>query len=299
MPSLKDIQLKIVGVKKTQQITKAMNMVAAAKLRGAQERMEQFRPYADKFATVMGDLSAGANPGAFPLMADREVKKSLLLVVTSDRGLCGAFNSNILNASEKFLAQEKEAGREPVLYCIGKKGASYFGHSGYEVLNQLTDCMSDVQMLSARQVGSDLIRRFLEEEIDQVKLVYGRFVNVAVQKPTFRPILPISPSSLVQESVQEEAEATDGAPKATYIYEPGPEEILNQLMPMFVNVQIMAAMLETVASEMAARMTSMDNATNACNDIINELTLLYNKARQAAITGELMDIVGGAEALKG
>ncbi len=296
MPSLKDIQLKIVGVKKTQQITKAMNMVAAAKLRGAQDRMEQFRPYADKFATVMGDLSGGANPSAFPLMAQREVKKSLLLVVTSDRGLCGAFNSNIINESEKYLQKEKEAGREPVLCCIGKKGASYFKHTDYDILYEITDCMSDVQMLTARQAGSELIRRFLAEEIDQAKLIYGRFVNVAVQRPTFRPILPITPEGLSQgEKDEEEAEG----PKATYIYEPGPEEILNQLMPMFVNVQIMAAMLETVASEMAARMTSMDNATNACNDIINELTLLYNKARQAAITGELMDIVGGAEALKG
>ncbi len=297
MPSLKDIQLKIVGVKKTQQITKAMNMVAAAKLRGAQERMEEFRPYADKFATVMGELSGGANPSAFPLMAQREVKKSLLLVVTSDRGLCGAFNTNIINASEKYLQQEKEAGREPVIACIGKKGASYFKHTSYDIVHEVTDCMADVQMLTARQVGAELIRMFLAEDIDQVKLVYGRFINVAVQKPTFRPILPISPENLTAGAETEKAE--EEGPKATYIYEPAPEEILNQLMPMFVNVQIMAAMLETVASEMAARMTSMDNATNACNDIIQDLTLMYNKARQAAITGELMDIVGGAEALKG
>ena len=297
MPSLKDIQIKIVGVKKTQQITKAMNMVAAAKLRGAQTRMEEFRPYADKFATVMGELSGGANPSAFPLMAEREVKKSLLLVVTSDRGLCGSFNTNIISASEKYLRKEKEEGREPVLACIGKKGASYFKHTEYEVIHEIVDCMGDVQMLTARQVGLELIRLFLAEEIDQVKLVYGRFVNVAVQTPTFRPILPISPEGLAQGG-EEEPEAEEG-PKATYIYEPAPEEILNQLMPMFVNVQIMAAMLETVASEMAARMTSMDNATNACNDIIQELTLVYNKARQSAITAELMDIVGGAEALKG
>ncbi len=298
MPSLKDIQLKIVGVKKTQQITKAMNMVAAAKLRGAQARMEEFRPYADKFASVMGELSGGANPSAFPLMAQREVKKSLLLVVTSDRGLCGAFNTNIISASEKYLQKEKEEGREPVVACIGKKGASYFGKSQYGVVHETVDCMGDVQMLTARQVGLELIRMFLAEEIDQVKLVYGRFINVAVQKPTFRPILPITPEGLAQGGEVEETEEEQG-PKATYIYEPEPEQILNQLMPMFVNVQIMAAMLETVASEMAARMTSMDNATNACNDIIQELTLLFNKARQAAITGELMDIVGGAEALKG
>ncbi len=295
MPSLKDIQLKIVGVKKTQQITKAMNMVAAAKLRGAQSRMEDFRPYAEKFGSVMGELAATANPSAFPLMERREVKKGLLLVVTSDRGLCGAFNANILNASEKYLKAQQAEGKEMSLACIGKKGVSYFKRGPYEVVHSMVDCMGNVQMFNARQVGLEMIRLFLDRQVDEVQLMYGRFVNVVTQKPTLKRLLPISSEGLGEQA----AEPAEQGPKATYIYEPEPERILNQLMPMYVNVQIMHSMLETAASEQAARMTAMDNATRACSDMIHSLTLTFNKARQAAITKELMDIVGGAEALKG
>ena len=295
MPALKDIKLKIVGVKKTQQITKAMNMVAAAKLRGAQSRMEEFRPYAEKFGAVMGELSKSANPSAFPLMDQRGVKKLVLLVVTSDRGLCGAFNANILNASEKYLRAQQAEGREVSVACIGKKGVSYFKRGPYPVVHSVVDCMGNVQMFNARQVGQEMIRQFLDGETDEVRIMYGRFVNVVTQRPTLKKLLPISSEGLV-EQVGEEEEGK-GA-KAPYIYEPDPERILNQLMPMYVNVQIMHAMLETAASEQAARMTAMDNATRACTDMIHNLTLVYNKARQAAITKELMDIVGGAEALK-
>ncbi len=295
MPSLKDIKIKIGGVKKTQQITKAMNMVAAAKLRGAQERMESFRPYAEKFDEVMGELSGSANPSAFPLMAVRPVKRVCLVVVTSDRGLCGAFNANIINASEKFLKAQQEEGREPVLVTVGKKGTGYFKKSPYEVLHSVTDVMGNVQMFNARQVGQELIRRFIEEDVDEVHYIYGRFINVVTQRPTIKKLLPISGEGL-GEREQETEEKKVGAP---YIFEPEPEQILNQLLPLYVNVQIMHAMLETAASEQAARMTAMDNATRACSDMIHTLTLAYNKARQASITKELMDIVGGAEALKG
>jgi F-type H+-transporting ATPase subunit gamma len=293
MPTLKDVKLKIVGVKKTQQITKAMNMVAAAKLRGAQTRMEDFRPYAGKFASVMGELSGTANPTAFPLMAVRPVKRVLLIVVTSDRGLCGAFNTNIINTAEKFFKGLGSEGREGSVYCIGRKGARYFRKSTVEMLGSLTEVMGDIQMFNARQVGQEAIGLFLDEKVDEVQLLYGRFINVGVQRPTLSRLLPISAEGLAE---REEPEAA--GPKATYSYEPDPEQILNQLMPMYVNVQIMHAMLETGASEQAARMTAMDNATRACKDIIGSLTLVYNKARQSAITKELMDIVGGAEALK-
>jgi len=294
MPSLKDLKFKIAGIKKTEQITKAMNMVAAAKLRGAQQRMEDFRPYAEKFSAVMGELAgAGINPDAFPLMAARPVKKVMLILVTSDRGLCGAFNSNLIKAAEKFLKSQQEEGREGCLACVGKKGNAFFKKSPFEILHSSVGIMDKIQMFNARQVGQEVINLFLEEEVDEVQLLYGRFVNVVLQRPTMNRLLPISTEGL------EEAEegATEG-PKATYIYEPDPEEILNQLMPMYVNVQIMHAMLETGASEQAARMTAMDNATRACGDMITDLTLVMNKARQSAITAELMDIVGGAEALK-
>lgn len=293
MPSLKDIKLKINGIKKTQQITKAMNMVAAAKLRGAQENMENFRPYAEKFAAVMGDLGGSVNPNSFPLMAIRPVKKVLVIVVTADRGLCGAFNANIIGAAEKFAKAQVEEGKEVKFACIGKKGFHYFRKSEFEVVDHAIDCMAYIQMQDAKRIGKVGIDMFLEEQIDQVQLLYGRFINVVTQKPTFKRLLPISKEGLGGE------EAEDKGPKPTYIYEPEPERILNHLMPMYVNVQIMAAMLETAASEQAARMTAMDNATRACEDMLHTLTLSYNKARQAAITKELMDIVGGAEALKG
>jgi F-type H+-transporting ATPase subunit gamma len=295
MPSLKDLSIKITGIKKTEQITKAMNMVAAAKMRGAQDRMEQFRPYAGKFESVMGQLSGGANSNASPLMEVRDVKKVLLLVVTADRGLCGAFNANIIKASEKFLLNLKSEGKDANIACIGKKGFQNFKKSEFPVVHSAVDCMAEIQMVDARKAGQEIIRMFLEGEIDEAHLVYGRFINVAVQKPTFKKLLPISPEGLAGDSSQEESEGA----KATYIYEPAPEEILTQLLPMYINVQIMAAMLETGASEQAARMTAMDNATRACEEMIHDLSLTYNKARQGAITTELMDIVGGAEALKG
>jgi len=294
MASLKDIKLKIVGIKKTEQITKAMNMVAAAKLRGAQQRMEDFRPYAEKFSSVMGELAgAGVDPKAFPLMAARPVKRVMLILVTSDRGLCGSFNANLIKAAGKFLNSQKEEGHEGCLYCIGRKGNAFFKKSPFEVLQSTIGIMGNIQMFNARQVGQNVINMFLEEKVDEVQVLYGRFINVVVQRPTLIRILPISTEGL--EGAEEKE--TKGA-KAIYIYEPKPEEILNQLMPMFVNVQIMHGMLETGASEQAARMTAMDNATRACKDMIADLTQAFNKARQSAITAELMDIVGGAEALK-
>ncbi len=295
MASLKDIQLKITGIKKTEQITKAMNMVAAAKFRGSQERMEEFRPYAGKFSGVMGQLAVTANPNAFPLMEEREVKKSMVLVVTSDRGLCGAFNANIINAAEQFLRDKRSEGKEVAAGCIGKKGYQYFSRQDVEMVFDITDCMARIEMVDARTAGKECINLFLDGKVDEVHLLYGRFVNVVTQKPTFKKLIPISATDLSEGEVEEE----ESGPKATYIYEPAPEEILSILMPMFVNVQIMAAMLETACSEQAARMTAMDNASRACADMIQELTLAYNKARQASITAELMDIVGGAEALKG
>ncbi len=295
MASLKDIQLKITGIKKTEQITKAMNMVAAAKFRGSQERMEEFRPYAGKFSGVMGQLAVTANPNAFPLMEEREVKKSMVLVVTSDRGLCGAFNANIINAAEQFLRDKRSEGKEVAVGCIGKKGYQYFSHQDVEMAFDITDCMARIEMVDARTAGKECINLFLDGKVDEVHLLFGRFINVVTQKPTFKKLIPISATDLSEGEVEEE----ESGPKATYIYEPAPEEILSILMPMFVNVQIMAAMLETACSEQAARMTAMDNASRACADMIHELTLAYNKARQASITAELMDIVGGAEALKG
>lgn len=290
MPSLKDVKTKIGGVKKTSQITQAMNMVAAAKLRGAQQRMEDFRSYAEKFNAAMGNLSSGMDSGAFPLMEVREVNTAEIVVVTSDRGLCGSFNAHILKTAEKLMNRYESEGKKVSFVCVGKKAASYFRKTG-KVRMAHRDLMGTFQMFNARAIAQDIAANFLAGEADEVRIVYGKFHSVAVQRPAEQILLPVKPA---EDAVQEE-----GAVSAAYIYEPSTEEIMEVLLPLYMNVMVYHAMLEVSASEHAARMTAMDNATNACKDMIASLTLIYNKARQAGITGELMDIVGGAEALKG
>ncbi len=292
MPSLKDVQNKIVGVKKTSQITSAMNMVASAKLRGAQEKMENFEPYANKFNEAMSNLSGGANTDAFPLMEVREVKKVELVVVTSDRGLCGSFNSNIVKLTEKRIKELEAEGKEVSVVCVGKKGNQVLKKTG-KVRNQYLDIMSDFQMFNAREIAQDVALNFTNGETDKVEVIYGHFQSVAIQKPTIQSLLPITPLEA------EEEESSESKQSGDYIYEPSTEEIMDVMQPLYLNVIIYNSMLQVGASEHAARMTAMDNATNACKDIVTDLTLVYNKARQAAVTGELMDIVGGAEALKG
>lgn len=291
MPGLKDVKDKINGVKKTAQITKAMNMVASAKLRGAQEKMESFRPYAEKFSNTMRDLSGGMEDNDLPLMEVRDVKTVEIVVFTSDRGLCGSFNANIIKTANRLRKQYETSGKKVQFVTIGKKGTQFFRKTG-QLRASFNDIMGSFQMFNAREISQNITEAFLSGESDQVDIVYGKFHSVGVQKPEIEELLPIKP--LV--TTEEEASKNVGG---AYSYEPDPAEIMDVLLPLFLNVQIYHAMLEVGASEHAARMTAMDNATNACKDMIKELTQLYNKARQAAVTGELMDIVGGAEALKG
>lgn len=294
MPGLKDVKDKINGVKKTAQITKAMNMVASAKLRGAQEKMESFRPYAAKFADVMRDLSANFDGSELPLMEIREVRTVEIVVVTSDRGLCGSFNANIIKTAERLRKEYESQGKKVSFVTVGKKAAQAFKRSG-KLRMTFSNIMGSFQMFNARAISQNITEAFLTGESDQVDIVYGRFHSVAMQKPTHEYLLPIKP--LVQE---EDAPQTTGkGPGGAYTYEPDPAEIMEVLLPLYLNVQVYHSMLEVSASEHAARMTAMDNATNACKDMIRDLTQLYNKARQAAVTNELMDIVGGAEALRG
>ncbi|OQX10030.1 MAG: ATP synthase F1 subunit gamma [Desulfobulbaceae bacterium A2] len=292
MPGLKDVKTKISGIKKTAQITKAMNMVASAKLRGAQLKMERFRPYAAQFNTAMANLSGSSDAGAAPLMEVREVKSVEIVVVTSDRGLCGSFNSNIFKQAERLMREQEKQGRKVTFVCVGRKGFQYFRKTG-KVRAHFTDIMSSFQMYNAREIAQDVTANFLGGGSDEVKLVYGGFRSVAVQRPATKELLPIKPLSGAP------AKAASTGTAGAYTYEPEPAEILQVLLPLYLNVMIFHSMLEVGASEHAARMTAMDNATTACKDMIKQLTLLYNKARQASITSELMDIVGGAEALKG
>ncbi len=292
MPSLKDVKTKIAGVKKTAQITKAMNMVSSARLRGAQLKMEAFRPYAGKFDEALRTISGNMKSGEFALMQSREVKTVEILIVTSDRGLCGSFNSNIIKMAERLMKKYEAAGKKVTLVCVGKKANRYFRKTG-KVREKHVDIMGNFQMFNARAIAQDVAANFIAGGSDEVQLVFGSFKSIARQLPKTTHFLPVKSVATEEGATAETKQAGD------YIYEPSPEEIMEVLLPLYTNVMVYNAMLEVGASEHAARMTAMDNATKACKDIISNLTMVYNKARQSAITGELMDIVGGAEALKG
>ncbi len=294
MPSLKDVRNKIASVEKTQQITKAMNMVASAKLRRAQERIEKFRPYADKYYEMLKELSRGVDVSAHPLLEPREeVKNTGIILITSERGLCGAFNTNLINKAEKLARQKLSEGKLVKFLTVGKKGTSSIRKmEEVELLNFYVDCMDKFDFTLANKIGLEIIKAYEDRVVDEVYLVYGQFVSILRQEPTALQILPVvHPGG--------EEEEGEKASSALYMYEPSVEGILAELLPRFVKVQVYRGMLDTSASEHAARMTAMDNASKNCDDMIYKLTLSYNKARQAAITAELLDIVGGAEALKG
>jgi F-type H+-transporting ATPase subunit gamma len=298
MATLKDVQLKIAAVKKTKQITKAMNMVATSKLRGAQTTMEAFRPYASKFAEVLGSLAQKAGEEASPLLVAREeVKKVHLVLLTSDRGLCGGFNTNLISAAEKFVKAKAAAGEVAFSFSnFGKKGRDWARKNKMEIVNAHLGIVGgrfgfNIASLS----GRTLIDGFLDGEYDEVYLVFSEFQSLSRQVPTIKQLLPIPPIETSEQDVEEGEKAY----LPEHICEPSAAELLGEMLPRNIYVQLYNALLETSTSEHAARMTAMDNATKACNDMIDSLTLAYNKARQAAITADLMDIVGGAEALKG
>jgi F-type H+-transporting ATPase subunit gamma len=297
MATLKDIQIKIAAVKKTQQITKAMNMVAVSKLRGAQESMEGFRPYAGKFSEVLGSLAEKAGEETNPLLEAREeVERIHLVLCTSDRGLCGGFNSNLISKAESFKKEKEAQGIDVVFTNFGKKGRDLCRRKKFEILNEYVGVVgAKIGFNIAVSAGQKLIQGFLDKSYDEVYIIYAEFVSMARQTPALKQMLPILPI----ESAEEETDGEETSYLAEHICEPSPPELLGELLPKNVYVQLYSALLETSTSEHAARMAAMDNATNACKDIIENLTLVYNKARQAAITAELMDIVGGAEALKG
>jgi F-type H+-transporting ATPase subunit gamma len=293
MPALKDVKNKINAVKKTKQITKAMNMVASAKLRGAQARIERFRPYAEKFHEMLGELAKGADSTVHPLLESREeVKTVLVVVITSDRGLCGAFNHNITHAAMKLARTKAAEGKTVKIMCVGRKARDTFRRSDFEIVSAYVNEMGSFDFSLASRIGVEVIGGFVGGAYDEVTMAFGKFISLARQEATLLPVLPLSPAE-----AGEVAEAA--GPKAEYIYEPSVEGLLAELLPRFINVQIYRGLLDTSASEHAARMRSMDNATRNCDDLVSSLTLVYNKARQAAITKELMDIVGGSEALKG
>ena len=293
MASLKDVRVKIGGVKKTKQITKAMNMVASAKLRGAQSRIERFRPYADKFYDVLGELASKSDENSHPLLEVRPETKTVgILLVTSDRGLCGSFNINLINAALGHAKKCVAQGVSVRFYCVGKKGRDAVRRAGYDIANEVVGQMNSFDFQLANKLSNTLMHDFLASGVDEMCMIYGRFVSLARQEATTFPLLPVA-SLASEEEKEESASATE------YTFEPSVKALLAELLPRFVKVQVYRALLDTSASEHAARMTAMDNATRNCDDIAQALTLIFNKTRQAAITTDLMDIVAGAEALKG
>jgi F-type H+-transporting ATPase subunit gamma len=296
MAQLKEIQLKIQGIKKTKQITKAMNMVAASRLRGAQTNSDAFRPYARKFAEVLGSLAASSGEESNPLLVPRETVKNVHIVVcTSDRGLCGGFNINLIEKAQKLAAAKTAEGKEVTFTCFGKKGRDWARKNKKTIAAAHIGVVgSTFNFNVALNAGNEFVKAFLNEQYDEVYIIFAEFLSMAKQPPTIQQLLPIPPI----EKVEEEAEENKPY-QAEHICEPSKEALLGELLPKSVQVQIYRALLETSTSEHAARMMAMDNATKACNDMLESLSLIYNKARQAAITADLMDIVGGAEALKG
>ncbi len=286
MPSLKDIRKRIASVKSTQQITKAMKMVAAAKLRRAQENITHARPYADKMKEVIGSLSLRVDPTRHPLLVRREIRKREILMITSDRGLCGGYNQNVIREVVHLL-KEKEENVEVQLNIIGRKGLDYFKRRDYPIRKEYRNILADIDYRVAAEVGKDIVAAYEAEEFDELLIVYNRFRSAISQVVTVQRLLPIEPIEVPEDAVVTE-----------YIYEPSEEAILSQLLPRYVEVQIFRSMLEALASEYGARMTAMESATNNASEMIDRLTLDMNRARQAAITKELMEIVGGAEALK-
>jgi F-type H+-transporting ATPase subunit gamma len=288
MASLRDIRRKIVSIKKTQQITKAMKMVAAAKLRRAQERVIAARPYSRKMLAVIASLASRVERLQHPLLAKREPKKVKLLVLTSDRGLCGAYNTNILRKAVEAVREFQAQGKEVRVNIVGRKGRDFFRkRSSYNVGQTWSD-LGMIDYEKAANVGKNVVERFAAGETDEVYLLYNEFKSVMQQNVTLEKLLPVEPP----------AEADPFTAAVDYLYEPSAVAILTSILPKHIEVQVYRALLESQASEMGARMTAMDSATRNAKDLIGRLTLKFNKTRQAAITKEISEIVGGAEALK-
>jgi F-type H+-transporting ATPase subunit gamma len=298
--SLRDIRKRIASVRSTRQITKAMKMVAAAKLRRAQENILANRPYAAKMLEVLRSLAARTSPDAHPLLYRRDPRRIELVVLTSDRGLCGAFNMNLIQRAERFLAEEKAGAESLAFSFIGRKGRDYFRKRKVTIRQEYVNLYGKVDYALASRIGQELVQSYVEERVDAIYLLYSEFKSAIQQRVVLEKILPLAADLLKEAAKGKESSSPSAGTAAAvdYIYEPSEVEILGKILPMYVEVQVYRALLESAASEHGARMTAMENATQNAGEMIDKLTLIYNKARQASITKELIEIVGGAEALK-
>jgi F-type H+-transporting ATPase subunit gamma len=291
MASLLDIRRRIRAVKSTQQITKAMKMVAASKLRRAQERIQHARPYAIQMERVLESLATRVDPAAHPLLDQRETPRAggrvLLFVITADRGLCGSFNTNVIKAAGTFITENP--GRQVALGLVGRRGRDFFGRRGFEVLYERVNLFAHLRFEEAQAIAKRASEAFTGGEVDRVLLVYNEFRSVLQQRVAVEQLLPIARMDHTPEA--------PGTPVVDYLYEPAPEELFAHLIPNHVEVQVYRALLESNAAFFAAQMTAMDAATRNSGEMIENLTLYMNKVRQAAITREIIEVVSGAQAL--
>ncbi len=284
MASLKDLRNKIKSIKSIQQVTNAMRMVAAAKLRKSQENMEQSRPYTNAIEEMINHLIPDIDRSLLPILETREIKKKLFLVVSADRGMAGAFNSNIIKRTEQKVVEFGSPNSS--LICIGKKSHDYFKTRDYNIVDSYRDFWNTLDISIALKIGDVIINKYLNKEIDAVEVIYNEFVSVASQKIICKSFLPITYEVDKKESCD-------------LLYEPSKEDVVKTLIPKHLNVQLWQFLLESNASEQAARMVAMENATDNAGEMISDLSIEYNKARQAAITTEIIEIVSGANALEG
>ncbi len=287
MIGLKALRRRIASIKSTQQITRAMKMVAAARLRRAHERIIEARPYADKMREVLQSLSLRTDPQTHPLLVRREMKRVELLAITTDRGLCGSFNQNVFRMVEQFIREKKTAYEEIALTIVGRKGLDYFRRRSVPIIRDYAGRFREIDYPVAAAIGKDLVEDYTNEAVDGVFLVYNEFRSPLVQRVMVKDLLPIEPLKVDSDYYAVE-----------YIYEPSAAAILSELLPRYVEVQIFRALLESLAGEHGARMTAMGSATENAQEMMEKLALIYNKARQSAITKEMMEIVGGVEALR-
>jgi F-type H+-transporting ATPase subunit gamma len=309
MPSLLDIRRRVRAVKSTQQITKAMKMVAASRLRRAQERIQQARPFANQMSRVLSSLASRVDPTSHPLLDERAEPKAggraLLLVITADRGLCGSFNTNVIKGAGNFITEQ--AGRQVALGLIGRRGRDFFARRGFEVKYEQVNLFAHLKFENAQEIARAAIEAFVEGQVDSVFLAYNEFKSVMVQRFVVEQLLPIPRAALLAPGQADAPPAGAspsppgpggaGAPVIDYLYEPAPEELFKHLIPSHVEVQVFRALLESNAAFYAAQMTAMDAATRNSGEMIEALTLYMNKVRQAAITREIIEVVSGAQAL--
>ena len=302
MANLKAIRKRISSVKSTQKITRAQKMVAGARLTRAQHRIQALRPYAVKTAQVLAEVAGqggdeeAVSENQHPLLARRAEKTVLLLVITSDRGLCGAFNTNILRAATRIWREREAAGQSVKIVTIGRKGRDYFRRRNAPVLEVLSGVWEKLDIEQARNIARKVLTPFVQGQVDSIYVVYNEFKSAMSQRVVAEPLVPLQKKDAAP--VAENAEGHEWAANPEFLFEPDRKALLERLVPMYIEVSILRALYESQASELGSRMTAMESATKKAAEMIGKYTLIYNRARQAAITTELMEIIGGAEALR-